>query len=271
MKRKSNVLFKIVLVAALAVLLFSGVQLYRIFLEYDEGTSEYEALQQEAMDFGVVLPQEFAPEIQSRQETSPEEETAGSGETDPPLVVDLSNLDHEKLSSINSDYVGWLALNETISYPVVQGSDDSFYLTHTFYGTKNKAGTLFMDSEIEDGWEADNVIIHGHNLKNNKMFAKLMNYEDQSFYEKNRYFFVYIPGEVRVYEIFSAYRTGEVSEAYQYQFAGSEDYAAFVELAQSRSTINTGVQIGEDEDLITLSTCTNVDNGRFVVHGRRIQ
>ncbi len=37
------------------------------------------------------------------------------------------------LSSVNSDYIGWINIkNTTIEYPIVKGKDNEFYLTRDF-------------------------------------------------------------------------------------------------------------------------------------------
>ena len=262
----------VVLVLAVAVFLFSGIQLGRIYLEYRQGTKEYEQLVEEAdmSELPPVVPEDILEQLENKgtleASDSGQEETGE--ESEPTLSYDIG---HDKLKEINSDYIGWLALNEEISYPVVQGSDNSYYLTHTFYGTRNKAGAIFMDADITDGWEAKNVIVYGHNLKNNKMFANLTRYGDQAYAEQHRYFSVYTQDGVAVYGIFAAYETGAVSEAYQYGFASDEEFLEYISKVRSWSVIDTGISVGASDQIITLSTCTNVNDGRFIVQAKKIQ
>ena len=254
----------IVLLLLAAVFVFSGIQLYRSVMEYKVGENEYDRLAQEvyADTLPPVVPEGFQPDAGGQ-----EDETEGTGQ-DAALSFDIG---HEKLREINKDYTGWLAMNDNINYPIVQGADNTYYLTHTFYGTQNKAGTIFMAAGNEEGWDAKNIIIYGHNIKNNTMFATLMQYEDQAFFEQHRYFSIYTEEGVSVYAIFAAFRTGESSEAYQYGFADDEDFMNYIALMQSWSVINTGIGVDPDDQIITLSTCTNVNNGRFIVQGVKIE
>lgn len=254
----------IVLLLLAAVFVFSGIQLYRSVMEYKVGSDEYERLAEDVYADALppVVPEGFQPDADGQGET---EEQA---QQDPALSFDIG---HEKLREINKDYIGWLAMNDNINYPIVQGADNTYYLTHTFYGTQNKAGTIFMSAENEEGWDAKNIIIYGHNIKNNTMFATLMQYEDQAFFEKHRYFSIYTEDGVSVYGIFAAFRTGESSEAYQYGFADDEDFMNYIALMQSWSVIDAGMSVGKDDQIITLSTCTNVNNGRFIVQGVKIE
>ena len=45
----------------------------------------------------------------------------------------------------------------------------------------------------------------------------------------------------------------------------------YIALMQSWSVINTGIGVDPDDQIITLSTCTNVNNGRFIVQGVKIE
>lgn len=256
----------IVLLLLAAVFVFSGIQLYRSVMEYKVGADEYDRLAKDVYADALppVVPEGFQPDAGGQQD---EEEAGEQAPKDPALSFDIG---HEKLREINKDYIGWLAMNDNINYPVVQGADNTYYLTHTFYGTQNKAGTIFMAAENEEGWDAKNIIIYGHNIKNNTMFATLMRYEEQAFFEQHRYFSIYTDEGVSVYGIFAAFRTGETSEAYQYGFADDEDFMNYISLMQSWSVINTGLSVDPDDQIITLSTCTNVNNGRFIVQGKKI-
>ena len=42
-------------------------------------------------------------------------------------------MDLPALQQVNSDVIGWIAIPGTeISYPLVQGTDNDYYLTHTW-------------------------------------------------------------------------------------------------------------------------------------------
>ncbi|MFR3321064.1 MAG: sortase domain-bontaining protein [Lachnospiraceae bacterium] len=75
---------------------------------------------------------------------------------------------------MNSDIVGWLRIRALdISYPVVQGKDNDYYLHRTFEKTDNFAGCLFVNSYNMGDFTDQNTIIYGHNMKNGSMFGKL--------------------------------------------------------------------------------------------------
>lgn len=91
--------------------------------------------------------------------------------------------DNEKvLLAINNDYKFWLSItNSNINYPVVQGTDNYFYLNHNFNKEKSISGTLFID--YENNIESDkNIVIYGHHMKNNTMFNNLNYFKNEDFF-----------------------------------------------------------------------------------------
>ncbi len=267
-KAKGSLIGNIVLIIAVAVFLFAAWQLVSAYMEYKKGTDEYDRLdklveiQPEETQPGSTVPQASAADS---GESQPETETStGAGEA-PRLQF---TGDHSELKAINSDYAGWLYMNSKISYPVVAADNNDYYLTHTFYGTKNKAGTLFLEAALPYGMQSKNVIIYGHNLKNDKMFGTLMKYQDQSFYDEHRYFQIFTESGTMTCEIFAAYTTTAVSDAYTYGFGSDELFLEYIDTMKGWSVIDTGVTVEAGDQIVTLSTCTNVNDGRFVVQGK---
>ena len=55
-------------------------------------------------------------------------------------------IDFEGLQAVNPDVIGWIDIpGLSISYPVVQGTDNAYYLHHLFTGEYNSSGSIFAD------------------------------------------------------------------------------------------------------------------------------
>ena len=81
-------------------------------------------------------------------------------------------------------------------YPVVQGNDDSYYLTHTFLRRQNMlAGAIFLDSDNNADFSDDKNIIYGHNMKDGSMFRGLRNFLDDEFLKEHHILYLYLPDE----------------------------------------------------------------------------
>lgn len=179
------------------------------------------------------------------------------------------SVDFEALKKINPDIVGWIRFeNMDISYPIVQGTDNEYYLTHSFEKEELKCGSIFMEAENASDFSDDNTFIYGHNMKDKSMFAKLNQFKDEQIYKENPEFLIYTENGTYRYSIFSCY-VAEISwDSFQYQFSSNEQYSQWLETVKDRSNYDTGVTPNSEQKTVTLMTCTSAgDNYRFLVHG----
>lgn len=248
-----NLFLNVILLVCLAIAVYAGYQIYLEYNEYHTGTVEYDKVQEIAKENGIG---------NSDDDSSDTEEV---NDNEKKIVKNLEDI-YASMKAQNPDYVGWLYVNDTISYPVVQ-KDNEYYLRRTFYGTYNRAGTLFIDENVEDGWDSLNVLVYGHNLMNQKMFGTLDNYSKKSYCEEHPVFYVYLENEYRVYRVFSAYQTYPNTDTYQVAFEDENEYKNYVEAMIEKSLYQVENTAVDAKNIVTLSTCTNKDDGRFVVHG----
>lgn len=164
-------------------------------------------------------------------------------------------IDFEKLHEINKDIKGWIKIEKlNINYPILQSTDNTYYLKRDFTGTENMSGSIFMDYRNQ-GFEEKNVVIYGHNMKNNTMFGNL----DKII--KNE-----IDGEIEItiitaekeyrYKVFSTY------EVEPQDFDMTEN----IEALNAKSKINFNQQNSSNDKILTLCTCTNTSVKRTIVH-----
>jgi sortase B len=67
--------------------------------------------------------------------------------------------DFQKMLESYPDVKGWIRQGEYIDYPVVQTSDNSYYLKHNTGGEYNEGGAIFIDYRNDQGLEDRNCII----------------------------------------------------------------------------------------------------------------
>ncbi len=184
---------------------------------------------------------------------------------------------YSKLKEINNDTVGWIKVKNTkVDYPVVQGSDNEYYLDHAFNKTKNGAGWIFADyrnnlDSLDD--LDDNTIIYGHDIqKNFLMFGSLeflltdawnsdLNNLDITFN---------IRGNDVIFKIFSVYTIDKTSDYLVTNFLNKEDYKKFILMIKNRSIKDFNVDIDVYSKILTLSTCYKTDSKRLVVHAKKM-
>lgn len=257
-KRKTgNIIRNLIFVIALVVFLASAWQLFTIFMEYKKSSDEYADL---AAGAEAIL-----NDIDSGTGSGAEKGTEDKKDTP---WIDF----HNTMRRENEDYVGWIIVEDTkINYPIVQFSDNAYYLSHTFERTENASGALFVDCNIKEGMEGKNVIVYGHNMKNGSMFANLKKYREDDFYEGHKTFRVYTETGFYTYEVFAVYVTEPDSDTYTIGFADETDFMNYVQKMQARSIYDTGVSVKAEDKIITLSTCVNNNEDRLIVQARRLE
>lgn len=179
------------------------------------------------------------------------------------------NLDLAK--QLNNDITAWLYCPDTvIDYPVCHGDDNSYYLTHLADGTYNRNGCLFVDCKNSSDFSDDNTIIYGHHMASGKMFASLIKYKDQDYYEEHP--IMYLTTEEGNYkiELFSAYVTEIGSSAYTMNFGTSKERTEWLKEISNKSDFTANAMtISSKDRIITLSTCAyDFKNARYVVQGK---
>lgn len=274
-KTLGDVIWLIVMLAALAVFLYSGYTLYGFYKEYKKSSDEYDNLEnsyavdqeQESENIDNLEDDDALQSISGQEVRTVFED--GEEKT---LPVLKNPIDFTQLLSVNSDIVGWLRIRALdISYPVVQGKDNDYYLHRTFEKTDNFAGCLFVNSYNMGDFTDQNTIIYGHNMKNGSMFGKLKNFNDPEVFKKSRYFWIFTPDFIYQYRIFSASVVDKTGLTYQISFTDDE-FDQFISRAYSNSVVdNQDVTVTKEDRIVTLSTCTGDDSTRFVVMGKLAQ
>ncbi|TCL59919.1 sortase B [Kineothrix alysoides] len=193
-----------------------------------------------------------------------------------PDVLDKYKTLHNK----NKKLIGWLKIDDTIiDYPVMQTSNNEYYLTYNFNQEYDKNGSIFMDYQCKAFPRSQNLILYGHHMKSGKMFGDLEKYVKESYYKEHsviQFDTIYEKGTYQVMYVFRAkvLKENDVSFKY-YQFINAnsaEEFNSYMKEMAQMSLYDTGVTAEYGDDLLTLSTCDNSQtDGRFAVVAKRIQ
>ncbi len=187
----------------------------------------------------------------------------------------------KELQGQNADIIGWLEIENTnINYPVLQGTDNSYYMTHNYKKENSKNGAIFLDANYNWNIPSNNLLIYGHNLGNGMMFQELLKYEKESFYQEHPTIRFTTTEEDAQYEIISVFKSRVYHKSeknvFRYYFflnnESEEEYNQFVKNAKNASLYSIDATANYGDQLITLSTCSYyVEDGRFAVVGRKIK
>lgn len=181
-------------------------------------------------------------------------------------------IDFDSLYEINNSCFGWITVNNTnISYPIVKYTNNDYYLTHSIDFSKNSAGWIYADYRNAcDGYDK-NLIIYGHNMKNGTMFNNLNNCLNKDWYsdESNRIIKIYTPTETINYEIFSIYSIMAEDYYITTTFLSDDIFQTFLDTIKSRSIYKFNVDVTSQDKILTLSTCSNSNKNRIVIHAKK--
>ena len=258
--------------------MFSLLMFVVILSEYREAARAHNALAQQVTITHESTPRPVlpppTPSLPNESEPEPEpEEDDGEVFIETftlPEGIELPPIDFELLYEINPNIVAWIQLIGTqINYPVMHGDDNSFYLYHLFDGTPNASGSIFVDAYNEPGFVDQNTVLHGHHMRDGSMFAALVNYSSQAFFDENPWIFLMKPTGNYVIKLFAGFTTDVLGDSWNYKFRSDAEMEAWIARNRERSDFVSNVEVSASDRVVTLSTCSYVfHDARHVVMGR---
>lgn len=285
---KRKTLYNIIIVILAAIFIFSAVQLGIYIVESIQAQNEYDRLN-ELMENNrptrpvVTDPPQTDP---TSGETAPIE-TTEPAPTEPQFVTVINPDTGEsmdilpefgELYNINPDLVGWIEIPGTdISYPVVQRKETTdYYLRRDFYGEYANHGCIYVREQCDVFEPTDNITIYGHRMRDGTMFAGLLQYKKEAYWQEHQTIYFDNLFERKTYEIVAVFRTtATLGEGFRYHIfvdaETEEEFNEYVEKCKDLAYYDTGVEVVYGDELITLSTCDyTITNGRFVVVAKRV-
>ena len=185
-------------------------------------------------------------------------------------------INFQDLININSDFVGWIKIENTnINYPIVQGTNNTYYLKHSFYKEYSNAGSIYMDATANSNFESKNTFIYGHYTSDGSMFGQLGKYMKQDFYDKHKEIYIYTSEQNYKLEVFSVHVDKASSKSYQMNFTTDEAYKDYIELMKSYSIVKSDIEVDYTNDrMVTLYSCSHerghAKDDRYFIHAKLI-
>lgn len=250
MRRKKNKRYKkvilniIIYMILLFVLIYSGI---KIFKWYNDKTNNNKIAEQ--IKSTVI--------VEDKNEDENKEEYT---------------VDFKKLKEQNNETVAWIKVNNTnVEYPVLRATNNSFYLNHSFDKSKNSAGWIFADYRNKFDGTDKNIIIYGHNMRDDSMFGSLKNILNSAWYdnEENTNITLYTENEKSIYKVFSIYKIESEDYYIKTEFSNDNEFEKFIETLKKRSIKNFNIDISKEDSILTLSTCANNNKYRVVLHAKK--
>lgn len=188
--------------------------------------------------------------------------------------VSMVNVDFDKLKKINKDTVAWIYVNNTnVNYPVVQTTNNSYYLNHSFRKKSNVAGWIYGDWRSDFKKFKKNTVLYGHGRTDQVMFGSLTKTLEKSWQQnkQNQIIKMSTPTNDTLWQIVSIYVIPAEAYYLNHNFENDAAYQKWIDKMISRSEYNFGVKATTKDKFLTLSTCKDYNGNRIVVQAKLVK
>ena len=197
-----------------------------------------------------------------------------SNEVKEDSVEESYKIDFDSLKEKNPDTVGFIKVNGTdVSFVVVQGKDNDYYLHHNFNKEANSAGWIFLDYRNKLDGNDKNTIIYGHNMRTDTMFGTLTRIlSDEWIYNMDNRIVTFVTEKgTSYYKVFSVYQIEDEAYYITTDFKEDKDFEKYLDTIKKRSKYDFKEEVDTSDQVLTLSTCANNSAYRIVLHAKKIK
>ena len=185
----------------------------------------------------------------------------------------LPYVDFDALMELFPEVVGWIKLDDTpIDYPIVQFSDNDFFLTRLPDGTAHRNGSIFLDYRNKDDFSDKSILIYGHETRAGDMFGTLKHYRSQEFYDSNPVIDIYTPEKDYKLILFAGHLAHSIRDHPPLEFESDDDFLYYIRQIRNKSVFNSNVEVTAEDKIVSLVTCAyDFNEARLIVAGILIE
>ena len=260
---KRTILKIILAVCILAVVIFAALLVRELYID-SQSRSFYD-------DLFLTI------ETHPREQGTSNPDIPGSNGPDAPGNSDIPGNPDNRIPYVNFNalkemfpgIVGWINLRYTpINYPIMQHTDNEYYLTRLPDGSNHRSGSIFLDYRNNPDLSDKSILIYGHHTRAGDMFGVLKHYREQEFYDDNPTMDIYTPEEEFTLILFAAHLAHSVRDHPPLEFESDEEFLSYIELIKSKSVFNSNVEVTAEDRIVSLVTCTyDFNDARLIVAG----
>ena len=158
----------------------------------------------------------------------------------------------------------WITVTDTvIDYPLMQGEDNNYYITHNYEGQEDIAGAIFYDV-YDKPFNETLTIIYGHSMKNGTMFNNLHYFQKDHNRFKNSKLLIHTESGMKTFKPLGYYVT---SDDFFYKNLDDKFTKDAVDIIEKKSDYFIEQEkVIEGAHIMALYTCDySIKNGRLIV------
>ena len=177
-------------------------------------------------------------------------------------------IDFKQLLEINKDIIGWISIENTeINYPILQSTNNDYYLKKDIYKKNSSCGSIFLDCKTKADFSEQNTVVYGHHLKSGGMFTQL----DKIYagdLGNEVYIQIYTPETSYKYQVIASYIAKQSLSIVKKDFV-NEQRQNYLENAMNKSKVKFKQVTNMQENILTLVTCHGEE--RTVINAIRVK
>jgi sortase B len=161
--------------------------------------------------------------------------------------------------AVNADTVAWLEIPDTnVDFPVEQCEDNEYYLSHDLYGESSQYGVPFLDYRCSPDFTDYNSIVYGHNIRGERMFATLLDFQDEEYFRAHSYGYLTTADAKYRVEFVACLVVPSDGFVYDVVFLDERSRVAFADALRTQAKRYRDFPDVDltAENLLTLSTCS---------------
>lgn len=187
-------------------------------------------------------------------------------------TAELKKMNLGAFQEKNPDVLGWIMIPDSkLSYPLLQGEDNDYYLHHTWGYEESSAGSIFLEHLVSGDLSDYNTIVYGHRMRDRSMFGNLVYFEDPEYLAAHPYVYIVNDEGCHTYRVFSAHEAGVKTITYRIGELDEEERQEYMKWSLDHSVIETGVEPTVENRILTMVTCTGKGyDARWVVQAYHV-
>ena len=282
-KRKFSILYVLMGLSIVAIIGFSialGIELYTDWKSRNMYTSMAAGIETHERDYsGLDMADLLSRPTPKTWGTAEDEEDGygtghrrpeGSQYDDGPPWEAFTDFD--ALGQSYQGLVGWIENKGTIiNYPVMQWTNNDYFLHHLPDGETHRSGAIFVDHRSNSDFTDKSTLIYGHALKSGDMFGSLKEYRTQSYYEEHPIIYLYTPTKDYALVLFAGYLLDSGYEVPPLEYKDEEEFMTHIADIKSRSVFKSNIQVYPSDQIVYLCTCAkDYTNARLIIVAKLI-
>ena len=206
-------------------------------------------------------------------------ETETVTETTQPPLAD-NPVDFSSLKEINPDVYAWIYIpmgpeKPDIDLPVLQSrpeDNDNFYLHKDIHRNYLFAGCIYTQKANAKDFSDRVTVVYGHNMLDGTMFSNLVYFQNDDFFDKHAFFYIYTPGHILTYRIAAAIQFDTRHLLNCFDFSDDRVFDNWIHnyILHPKSMIRSvrkDIEVTTEDKLVILSTCLEHGASRYLIQG----